>query len=153
MKKTILILLLAPFIASCAVNGFPTIGEVASSTCGGSVKGKTDTMLKYGKQKEHEFMEMKWKSFVGSDAEFRIVLKPKKGFESNVVKIIGKSGKLPDGTGTPYAWLNASGSAADFDNSTIVLCVPGNVAIGTEYKFDVEIADIGEMDPRARVTF
>jgi hypothetical protein len=153
MKKTILILLLAPFIASCAVNGFPSIGEFASSNCGGSVKGKTDTKLKYGKQNKQEFIEMKWKSFVGRDAEFRISLKPKKGYESNVVKIIGKKGELPNGSSTPYVWLNATGSAADFDNGTIVLCVPGDVPIGTEYKFDVEIADIGEMDPRAEVTF
>ena len=153
MKNIFLLLVIMPFIASCAINGFPQIGAYSTTTCG-SVKGKTTTELKYGKKRGRPFMDIKWKSFVGENTAFRIKLKPKpKLYENKEVKIIGKWGKLPNGDPTPHAWMTSSGKAKDLSDSTIVLCVPSDVPVGTEYKFDVVIDDIGDMDPRAEVTW
>jgi hypothetical protein len=114
--------------------------------------------LKYGR----DDIDMKWKSHVGRDTEFRIVLKPKRGFEEKKVKIVGKWGKLPPppaSTGKPTSpdWLNIEKSAEELENqgekAILVLCVPSDVPVGTEYKFDVVIESIGSLDPRADVTW
>ena len=149
MKKIIFLVVTTVSLAACASNGVPIKRSIADSICGESTKGKTDTKLKYGK----DDIDIKWKSYVGEDSEFRIVLQPKKGYEDKVVKIIGKWGKLPGGASTPFTWLNKSGKSTDFTNKTMILCVPKNVPLETEYKFDVEIEDIGDLDPRAEVTW
>ncbi len=153
MKKIFLALIFVPFLASCAANGFPKVRALNTTNCG-SVKGSTETELKYGKQRGQVFMEIKWKSFVGERTAFMIRLKPKQNYYKNkLVKIIGKSGKFPNGDPAPYDWLTKSGTAEGLPKSTLVLCVPKDVPVGTEYKFDVEIDQIGENDPRARVTW
>ena len=153
MKKIVLLLVSLPFLAACVANGFPKVGAMTTTNCG-SVKGSTKTDLKYGKHRGEVFMDIKWKSFVGERTAFEIKLKPKQNYYKNkLVKIIGKSGTLPNGDPTPYNWLTKSGTAEGLPDSTLVLCVPQDVPVGTEYKFDVDIEQIGENDPRARVTW
>ena len=147
MKKIIFLMVTAAALGACVSNGELIKRSIADSTCGESTRGRTNTKLKYGKND----IDIKWKSLVGEDSEFRIVLQPKKGYEDKLVKIIGKWGKLPGGASTSFAWLNESGKSTDFTAKTMILCVPKDVPVGTEYKFDVDIQDIGELDPRADV--
>ena len=154
MKKTIFLIVATALLGACVSNGKPIKRSITDSICGGSTKGKTVTKLEYGKND----INIKWKSDVGENTEFRIVLKPKKGYEDKVVKIIGRWGRLPGGASTPFAWLNKSGKSTDFTKQTMILCVPkddppGKVPPGTEYKFDVDIQDIGNIDPRVNVTW
>lgn len=154
MKKTFLTLAACSLLVSCAA----TDGTFVQATikddmtpCDGERRGRTDTKLKYGK----DDIDIKWKSFVGESSEFRINLKPKPGYENKVVTIKGNWGKLPGGGSTSPAWLDIQDSAANLEKAgkkpDLVLCVPKGVPVGTEYKFDVGITDIGEIDPRAVV--
>jgi len=153
MKKIFLLLAIAVTLAACASNGNPVRQVIAEAdtTCTGKLTGKTTTELKYGK----DDITIKWKSFVLSNSEFRIKLKPKKGYEANQVQIIGKWGRKPDGTSTSFAWLDVTGSAKELKDagkkSIFVLCVPDDISEKTVYKFDVVIAGIGDHDPRAEV--
>lgn len=153
MNKTIFLLVALAALTACAANGKPIKKDIASSAtpCAGGVKGKTDTDLKYGK----DDIDIKWKSQVGENTEFRIKLKPKSGYEGNKVEIIGKRGTLPGGASTPYTWLNIKKSAKELEDAgkkpVLVLCVPENIPVGTEYKFDVDIEGIGDLDPRVAV--
>jgi hypothetical protein len=153
MKKSFLLIAIAFALSGCVSNGEAIEVSITDSTCGSSTKGKTDTKLKYKK----DDISMKWKSYVGENTEFRIELKPKKGFEGNQVEIAGISGTLPGGDNTPFAWLNIKKSAKEFMDADkkpiLILCVPAEVPVGTEYKFDVHVEGIGKLDPRAAVTW
>ena len=154
MKRMIFLIVATGALGACVSNGKPIERSITDSICGDSTKGKTGTELKYGK----DDIDIKWKSHVGENTEFRIVLKPKKGYEDKVVKITGRWGRLPGGASTPFTWLNKSGKSTDFTKETMILCVPknnppGKVPLGTEYKFDVEVQDIGKIDPRVAVTW
>ena len=69
--------------------------------------------------------------------------------------IVGKSGKLPDSVGggsTAFDWLDIEKSANEAgEKAILILCVPPEVDVGTEYKFDVEIEELGKLDPRVEV--
>ena len=155
MKKIIFLLVATAAVGACVSNGKPIkkVIPVSDTPCVGGVKGHTDTELKYGK----DDINIKWKSHVGEDTEFRIKLKPKHGYEDNKVEIIGKRGTLPGGGSTPYKWLNIEKSAKELTDlgkkPILVLCVPEDIPIGTEYKFDVDIEGIGDHDPRVAVTW
>jgi hypothetical protein len=148
MKKIFLILVVTMALAACVSNGKPKKFSITDSDCGNSTRGRTDTKLKYGK----DGIEMKAKSHVHDNTEFRIKLIPKEGFEGKKVKIVGVSGTLPDGTGTAFDWLKKEKSAKEAGEKAILtLCVPPEVDVGTVYKFDVEIEDLGKLDPRVEV--
>lgn len=157
MKKIFLMATSALLLSACVTDGIPKLAPIkdADTPCVGDKKGKTDTKLTYKK----DDIDMKWKSFVGDDFEFRIVLKPSKRMEGEKVKIIGVSGKLPDSEGggsTSPAWLNIEKSYKELEDGgmrkpALVLCVPPEIPEGTEYKFDVFIAPIGTLDPRVEV--
>ena len=156
MNRTILLLVTIATLSACASDSVVIKKPIpsADTICQGNVTGRTDTKLTYGK----DDIGMKWKSFVGRNAEFRILLKPKKGHEEIKVKIVGKWGKLPDsGLSTSTEWLNIEKSAKELEDKgkkpILVLCVPGDVPIGTEYKFDVVVEAVGTLDPRADVTW
>ena len=100
MKKSFLLIAIAFSLSGCVSNGEAIQVLIVDSTCGSSTKGKTDTKLKYKK----DDISMKWKSYIGENAEFRIKLKPKKGFEGNQVEIIGISGTLPAGGPGVHRW-------------------------------------------------
>ena len=125
----------------------------AFTPCKGDLKGKTDTELKYGK----DDIDVKYKSYIGENTEFRINLKPKSGYEDKVVEIIGKSGTKPGGGAADFDWLNIEGTAKELEEAgkkaVFILCVPKNVPVGTDYKFDVKIESIGNLDPRAVITW
>jgi len=154
MKKIFLLLLISAALVACVSNGKPVKGVIPDSRCGDSTTGKTDTVLKYGK----DDIVMKWKSHVREHSEFRIKLRPRKGYDSKKVKIVGISGTLPGGAGTTSPdWLNIEKSAKELKKAhkkaILVLCVPKGIPENTEYKFDVRIEDIGNLDPRVRVTY
>jgi hypothetical protein len=152
MRTTILLITAALLTAGCAANGVPTGNTIAAAntSCSGGASGRTDTKLKYKK----DDIEMKWKSHVTDDSEFRIKLKPRTKYRDSLVKIVGVSGTLPNGNPTPHAWLDIKGTYNGLKQSTgkaiFVLCVP-DVPEGTIYKFDVDIPDIGILDPRVEV--
>lgn len=151
MKKIFLLLVVTMALAACVFNGEPRKVSITDSTCGDSTRGRTDTKLKYGK----DGIEMKAKSRVHDNTEFRIKLKPKEGFESKKVKIVGISGTLPDSVGggsTAFDWLDIEKSAKEAGEKAILtLCVPPEIPAHTVYKFDVEIEDLGQLDPRVEV--
>jgi len=160
MNRTILLLLATAAVSACANDGMAIKKPIASmdTDCKVNVRGRTDTRLKYGK----DDIDIKWKSHVGRNTEFRILLKPKPGYDDKKVKIVGKWGKLPPppaGSGLPTSpdWLNIEKSAKELENegkkAILVLCVPSDVPVGTEYKFDVVIESMGTLDPRADVTW
>jgi len=148
MKKIVYLAVLAVLLAACAPLGKPIKGPITSSECGGTVRGKTTIELKY-RSKNFLEMSIKEKSDVGANTELRIRLKPKAGDESLLVKTIGKS-VTP--AGGDITWMNKQGAANALVDQTLILCVP-NVAVGTIYKFDVEVDKIGTFDPRADVTW
>lgn len=152
MKKIFLLLVVTTVLAACVSNGKPTEVSITDSTCGDSITGRTDTKLKYG----DDDIDMKWKSHVRKDTEFRIKLKPRDGYEGKKVKIVGISSTVGAGAGSSFDWLNIEKSAKELKDAgkkaILVLCVPADVPVGTEYKFDVIIEDIGRYDPRVEVT-
>ena len=155
MKILFLTLTFAIALGGCVANGKPSIKGIAAADtlCAGGARGRTTTRLEYGE----DDIDIKWRSRVGFGSEFRIHLKPKKGYKDKEVEIIGRSGTRPGGGGTPFAWLNIADSYDDLKAARkgpyLVLCVPPNTPIGTEYKFDVRVESVGEIDPRADVTY
>lgn len=158
MNRIILLLVATAALSACVNDGIPIKKPIASAdtACEGNVRGRTDTRLTYDK----DDIDMKWKSFVGRNAEFRILLKPKEGYKDKKVKIVGKWGELPPpGSGNPTSpdWLNIEKSAKELEDegkkAILVLCVPSDVPIGTRYKFDVVVESVGTLDPRADVTW
>lgn len=116
MTRILLLALLAVGLGACAVEGKPIKKEIPDSTCGSSTQGRTDAIVKYGTNKRF-FLSIRLKYDVLADSEFRIKLRPKKGSETAVVQTIGKSGKLPNNTNTPFGWLNGSGSGKKYDHT------------------------------------
>lgn len=152
MKKIFLLLLITAALAACTTTGKPVKGVIPDSKCGDAVRGRTDASVTYRVDDRFEIsMKLNWD--VGHDSEFRIKLKPKRGTHSAVVTTTGRSGTLPDGSSTPIAWMNKSGTAETLTDKTLILCVPKDVPVGTEYKFDINVAGIGTIDPRVRVTY
>jgi len=156
MKILFLAMTLAIALGGCVANGTPSIKSIAAADtqCASNRRGRTTTKLKYGK----DDIDIKWMSKVGFGSEFRIHLKPEKGYKDKDVEIIGRSGTLPGGAGnTPFAWLNIVDSYDDLKAARkgpyLVLCVPPGVPAGTEYKFDVRVESVGRIDPRADVTY
>lgn len=158
MRTLFLSMALAVALGGCATNGEPSIKDIAAADtgCASDVRGRTTTKLKYGK----DDIDIKWKSKVGFGSEFRIHLKPDKGYQNKLVEIIGRRGTLPPDAGggnTSFAWLNIAKSYNDLKAEKkgpyLILCVPAEVPVGTEYKFDVRIESIGRIDPRADVTY
>ncbi len=53
-------------------------------------------------------------------------------------------------TGNP--WLSGSAKASDGPNRQITICIPATCMVpGREYKYDVDIQDVGIFDPRVKV--
>lgn len=130
------------FLISCAAPQ----GAVVS--CGSDFSGHYETKLYY----ETDDIRMKWKTKVAKKSEFWIKLRPSSGFKDKLVTINGVEGELPGGAFTSPDWLDTSGRWNTQPERKFVLCVP-DVPIGTEYKFDVHIEDIGTLDPRVRVNW
>lgn len=152
MKILFLLLTLAIGLSACATPGKPIKTPVPESDCEGKMRGHTPGKLTYRTKNKFE-MSIKLRFEVGGDTELRLKLDPKQGSEDALITITGVSGELPNGGGsTSTDWLNKSGEAADFDDETMIFCVP-KVEVGTEYKFDVEVGGIGKLDPRAAVTW
>ena len=152
MRRTFILLALVISLAGCVTTGKPVKDIVKNPTCPGDPKGHTRAEVSYRADNKFEVsMKLKWDA--GENTEFRIKLKAHNGSETVTVKTIGVSGTLPGGASTPFAWLNGNGSEKGSPDSEIVLCVPSNVPVGTEYKFDVDVAGIGKIDPRVEVTW
>lgn len=145
-------------LVGCASAGTPVVSSIPASktSCATGVKGYTPGKITY-RTKNTFLISVKLKFDAGEGTELRLKLDPKKGSEDSIVSIVGKKGTLPDGTSTPFGWLNKSGKASDFRKDTMVLCVPPKIPVGTVYKFDVVVAGIGtikaEIDPRVDVTW
>jgi len=151
MKNIFLLLVMTTALAACASNGKPAKVSITDSDCGDSTRGRTGTDLKYGK----DDIDMKWKSHVYKDSEFRIKLKPEKDYDGKKVKIVGISSSVTTGPGSSFDWLDIEKSAKELkdagEKAVLVLCVPKDAPKGTDYKFDVIIEDVGELDPRVEV--
>jgi hypothetical protein len=113
-----------------------------------SVRGRTDEKFEYG----DSFLRAKSRSDVGSSTEFRLDLKPKgKEHWPSKVTTVCTSGKgpAPDYDPIPCTWLNKTQS---FDDSKyMVFCVPGDVEVGSTFKYEINVPTIGTLDPRVRV--
>lgn len=142
MKNILLLSGLTVFLVSCAAPSGPIIG------CGSGFSGHTETKLYY----ETDDIRMKWKTKAGKKTEFWIKLRPSNAFKPKLVTIVGVEGELPGGAFTSPAWLNTSGRWTTQPGKKFILCIP-DVPIGTEYKFDVVVEDIGTLDPRLEVTY
>lgn len=142
MKRSLLLASLVALLASCATPP----GAVVS--CGAGFSGHKETKLYY----EADDISMKWKTQAGKKSEFWIKLRPSSAFRPKLVTIVGVDGRLPGGVFTSPAWLNTSGRWTTQPNRRFVLCIP-DVPVGTEYKFDVVIEDLGTLDPRLEVTY
>jgi hypothetical protein len=75
---------------------------------------------------------------------FRLEAGP--GFEDKIVTITGKSGP----SGSDVSWINASGSESSWPNRRQDICIEPSVVVGV-YKYDVQVQDVGTLDPRADV--
>lgn len=143
MKNILLLAGPAFFLAACA--GAPSAPIIG---CGADFSGHTETKLYY----ETDDISMKWKTKAGRKSEFWIKLQPSTAFRPKLVTIVGVEGELPGGAFTSPVWLNTSGRWTTQPGRKFVLCIP-DVPIGTEYKFDVVVEDIGTLDPRLEVTY
>jgi len=148
MKKLFLIVAITTTLAACTSNGNPRAGIFNSLACGGEVEGYTPVDVEYG----DSFLRIKAKSKLWRQTEFRVRLKPKShrddpvNYENVKVTISGKS------TDPDSSWIMGSGESSTATDGIIVAgCVPKDAPDGTIYFFDVTVAEVGQLDPRAEV--
>lgn len=133
MKRIILIACTTALVA-CAPPG-TFVKKNSSNNCNG--KGQVDLFVKYGEAK----IDVTPKIDVGQGGEIIVKLKPDKGFENTEVIFDGKTAN--------DNWLDKEMTYGD-GKKQLWICVKPNQAPG-EYKYNVEIVGVGEIDPRAIV--
>lgn len=140
MKNTLILLLAGFFLAACAKDGKLVVQDIPN-TCGGT--GYSFTWIKYG---DSHLGALAFTQ-IGRRSEWRFRLQPDRPgggtYSNKVVSISAKPG------GSPQPWLSISGTYAD--DPVLVLCVPDALTVGTDIDFMIEVEDVGELDPRARV--
>jgi len=146
MKRMFLILLIAASLAACAYDGKPRKKVFNSPMCG-AVKGYTVGYIAYGDAK----LVMIPLSKVRTETVFVVGLKSFDGYDNADVTVKGtaapwmpgKTGRYSDPRVLPYP-----------RHAFEVGCVPAAAAVGTVYKFKVEVVNgpvTNTLDPRAEV--
>lgn len=133
MKKTIL-LIASLSLAACVTPGQYYAGN-KENNCDG--KGKVDLDVKYGDSK----IVVTPKVDISQGGEIIVRLKPDKGHENTKVIFDGKT--------AADNWLDKEMTYGD-GKKQILICVKQEQAPG-EYEYNVEIAGVGEIDPRVIV--
>lgn len=140
MIRTMIVLLVAVAVSGCAKDGKLVLDNIPN-TCDGS--GHTFTWIKYGDSHLGALALSK----IGRKSEWRFRLIPDNPgggtYADKVVTIAAKPG------GTPQPWLSISGKHSV--NPVLVLCVPDTLALNDTIEYMIEVQDVGELDPRARV--
>ena len=133
MRITILILCTAALVA-CAQPG-KFVKKNTPNNCNG--KGKVGLVVKYGDSK----IDVTPKIDVGQGGEIIVQLKPDKDYKNTKVIFDGKTAN--------DNWLDKEMTFGD-GKKQIWICVDPNQTPG-EYKYNVEVDGVGEIDPRAIV--
>jgi len=133
MKRIIVIAITASLCACVTPGQFYSTSS--PNQCNG--KGKVDLDVKYGDSK----IDITPKIDIGQGGEIIVRLKADKGYENTKVIFDGKTGD--------DKWLDKEMTAGN-GKKQIWICVDPNQAPG-EYRFNVEVAGVGTIDPRAIV--
>lgn len=148
MKRIMPILLVAVIATAC--DGTFRARPFESSVCGERVAGYTATFVAYG----DSHLVVIPLSTISVDTEWRFILRPTDiskadpglPLREKLVTISGKDSPRDD-------WINVSGTytGTSSDKHTLRLCVRPTVAADTYY-YIVNVADVGQLDPRADVS-
>ncbi len=156
MQRITAILLTALIIAGC--DGTFRTRTFNSAVCNKEVTGFTATAILYADSK----LVVIPISNIRPDTEWRFILEPRllgsadstEDFKDKTVTITGK--RSPDDD-----WINTAGPGGtaitgtfnSATNNMLTACVniPANTPDDTQYYYVVDIVDVGELDPRARV--
>ena len=130
--------------AGCASEG-DFISKSLPNSCDST--GHTFVLIKYGDS--HIGAKAVIKVHAGAELQYRLF--PDRGhandYEDALVTITSKSPPNPaDGT-----WVEAVGSY-NSSGGVLKVCVPES-PMATEYYYKIAVANVGELDPRARVIF
>ena len=145
MARIITILLGIFMLAGCANEG-KFITSSLPNSCGST--GHTFVLIKYGDS--HIAAKAVVRVRPGKELQYRLV--PDRGsspidYKDSVVTITSKVPPNPaDGT-----WVEADGSY-NSSGGVLKVCVPASPAAGSYY-YKIDIAKVGELDPRADVEF
>ena len=155
MRRITAILLATLIIAGC--DGTFRTRPFFSDVCNKDVTGYTGTASLYADAK----LVVIPISEIRADTEWRFILEPRllrsanstEDFKDKQVTITGKRAE--------DAWINSAGPGGNqiqgtFNSATnnmLAACVniPVNTPEGTEYYYEVNVVDVGTLDPRARV--
>jgi len=130
-------------LAGCASEG-RFISSRLPNSCGGT--GHTFVLIKYGDS--HIAAKAVITVRAGKELQYRLI--PDRGsspvdYEDVLVTITSKVPPNPlDGS-----WVEAAGSY-DSSGGVLKVCVP-NSTTATEYYYKIDVATVGELDPRADV--
>jgi hypothetical protein len=154
MPRISLMLLIAVLAAGC-VDGRFHKKAFTSPDCG-AVTGYTYTGIVYGDSK----LVVIPISNIQPGTEWRFYLKPiiqtgdPDDYNTVNVKITGKDPADPPAPADANNWISTDGDYASAGTGRlryITECVPPTVAVGDKFQFMVEVAEVGELDPRANV--
>lgn len=152
MRRTIIILGAILLLVGCADGRFhQKIFE--SSSCGTallpvSVSGYTLTAIHYGDSR----LIVVPISKIRPKSEFQFRLIPKRRDKTdplNYANVVVTITSPDDDGDTPPNWLDVSGSFSG-SSGKLTVCVP-NSPTRVQYKYDISIANVGDLDPRADV--
>ena len=168
MRRILPILVITAFFAGCATDGKFHSRNFTSTVCGGPVSGYTVTFIAYGDAKLLVIPLSK----IRVNTEWRFILKPLQlrksvstvDYKAQIVTITGKNAAADwinsagPGAGTGnWAGTGAggpiSGTYNGATNNTLTACVKNlpNPAVGTAVYFNVDVGNVGRLDPRANV--
>jgi len=144
MNRIITTLLGVFLFAGCASEG-KFISSKLPNSC--NSKGHTFVLIKYGDS--HILAKAVIKVRPGKELQYRLI--PDRGhannYEDALVTITSKSPPNPaDGT-----WVQDVGSYSS-SGGVMKVCVPASPT-ATEYYYKIDVANVGELDPRADVEF
>ena len=149
MTRIIGILFSLLLFTGCANEG-KFISSGLPNTCGSN--GHTFVFIKYGDS--HIAAKSVIRVRPGRELQYRLV--PDRvpaliDYEDAVVTISGKTAPVPPFPSPPAddAWLDASGSY-NSSGGVMKVCVPTN-PVGAQYYYTIEVAGVGELDPRADI--
>jgi len=149
MKNLLIALFLAMLVSSCSSDGKFRKGIFTSTACSGQQSsGFTMTAIHYGDSR----LIVIPISAIEPNSEFRFLLVPKKRRDSDIHNFekmdVAISSNDDDGDAEPN-WLQVNGNYDD-DGPMLTLCVPATLS-KSQYKYDVVVENVGQLDPRADV--
>ena len=145
MNKLATATLLAVSVAGCTPAG-KLVNIDTPNECGAGGTGFSRTPVMYG----DSLLSVLGYTEIGKGSEWRLMLKPRQGDDPKYVNARVTIKAAPGGP----AWLEARG---EFDprkpakENFLRICVPDSVERNDEYKYEVEVENVGVLDPRAKV--